>query len=83
MNHDPKISLRDIYPAFDDEQLAAAEATFRRYIAVMARIYERVRAEQGPEAATRLAYGDLTVPGGSANVPGERSNPSPTNAEPK
>lgn len=83
MNHDPKISLRDIYPAFSDEQLASAEATFRRYIAVMARIYERVRAEQGPEAATRLAYGDLTAPEGSANVPGERSNPSPTNAESK
>jgi hypothetical protein len=42
----------------------------------MVRIYERVRAEQGPEAATRLANGDLTVPHESANVPDERSNPN-------
>lgn len=83
MNDDTKISLRDIYPAFSNEQLADAEVTFRRYVAVMVRIYERVRAEQGPEAATHLAYGDLTGAQRSANVPVERSNPSPTNTEPK
>ncbi len=80
MEHKYKITLREVYPAFSDEQLTEAETTFRRYIAVMVRIYERVRAEQGPDAATRLAHGDLTAPQESANVPDERSNPT-TNQE--
>ena len=81
MDQESNITLRDLYPAFTEEQLQQAETTLQRYIAVMVRIYERVRAEQGPEAATRLAYGDLTAPDGSANVPVERSNPTPTKAE--
>ncbi len=68
------ISLRQLYPHLTDEQLETAEANLRRYIAVMVRIYERVRAEQGPEAARRLAYGDLTDSGSSPNIPNERSN---------
>jgi hypothetical protein len=76
MNDHTPITIREVYPDFTDEQLAEAETTFRRYIAVMVRIYERVRAEQGPEAATRLAHGDLTIPRGLANVPLERSNPT-------
>lgn len=81
MDREHKITLREVYPTFTDEQLAEAESTFRRYIAVMARIYERVRAEQGPEAATRLANGDLTDLPGSASVPVERSNSIPTKHE--
>ena len=72
-------SLSEIYPDFTEEQLQQAEATFRRYIVVMVRIYERVRAEQGPEAATRLAYGDLTLSSSSSTIPNERSNPSKDN----
>jgi hypothetical protein len=76
MKDQPSITIRDLYPNFTDEQLQQAETTFRRYIAVMARIYERVRAEQGIEEATRLAYGDgnLTVPASSSTIPDERSN---------
>jgi hypothetical protein len=81
MDRERKITIREVYPTFSDEQLAEAETTFRRYIAVMVRIYERVRAEQGPEAATRLANGDLTTQPGSANVPVERSNPTLTKYE--
>jgi hypothetical protein len=81
MDQESNITLRDLYPAFTEEQLAEAEATFRRYIAVMVRIHERVRAEQGPDAATRLANGDLTGLRGSANVPVERSNLTPTHHE--
>lgn len=73
------ITIRDVYPEFTEEQLQQAEATFRRYIAVMVRIYERVRAEQGPEAATRLATGDLTLSASSSNIPNERSNPPKEN----
>lgn len=75
MNSPDPITIRDLFPHFTEEQLADAEAAFRRYIAVMVRIYERVRSEQGPEAARRLCYGDLTDPASSSNVPGERSNP--------
>jgi len=81
MDREHKITLHEVYPTFSEEQLAEAETTFRRYISVMVRIYERVRAEQGPEAATRLANGDLTTPQGSANVPVERSNTTPTKHE--
>lgn len=81
MDQESHITLRDLYPTLSDEQLAEAEITFWRYIAVMVRIYERVRAEQGPEASTRLVNGDLTVPRESANVPGERSNTTLTQQE--
>jgi hypothetical protein len=81
MNDHTPITIRELYPDFTNEQLAEAETTFRRYIAVMVRIYERVRAEQGPEAATRLAHDDLTTPQGSANVPVERSKPTLTKYE--
>ena len=75
------ISIAQTYPHLTEEQLAIAEDNLRRYIAVMARIYERVRAEQGPEAARRLVYGDgdygdgdLTVCRSSSILPNERSN---------
>jgi hypothetical protein len=76
MNNEYPITIGDLYPEISEEQAAEAEATFRRYIAAMVRIYERVRNEHGREAASRLAYGDLTAPEGSVNVPNERSNPS-------
>jgi hypothetical protein len=75
MNTKDPITIRDLYPEFTEEQLEQAAATFRRYIAVLTRIYTRVREEQGPEAATRLAYGDLTLPASSFAIPDERSNP--------
>ncbi len=60
--------LRQLYPQLTEDQLQAAEYNLRRYVAVMARIYERVRVEQGPEAARRLAYGDLTPSETSSSV---------------
>jgi hypothetical protein len=78
MDREQNITLHEVYPTFSEEQLAEAENTFRKYIAVMVRIYERVRAEQGPEDATLLAYGDLTPSEGSDTVPVERSNTTPT-----
>lgn len=81
MERPDPITIHDLYPSFSDDQIAQAEATNRRYVAVMARIFERVRLERGPDAAGRLARGDLTAAGGSVTVPGERSNPSLTNHE--
>jgi hypothetical protein len=73
-DHD-QITIREVYPNFTEDQLQQAEGTFRRYIAAMVRIYERVRTEQGPEAATRLAFGDLTKADSCSTIPNERSNP--------
>jgi hypothetical protein len=75
MKDQHSITIRDAYPNFTDEQLEQAEATFRRYIAVIVRIYERVRTEQGPEAATRLVFDDLTLSDSTSTIPNERSNP--------
>jgi hypothetical protein len=76
MRQRSSIAIHDLYPEATPEQSAEAEMAFRRYIETMVRIYERVRAEQGPETAKRLAYGDLIVSQESANVLDERSNPS-------
>jgi hypothetical protein len=71
------ISLRELYPQWTEAEIEIAESNLRRYIAVMVRIYERVRSEQGPEAAKRLAYGEnLTLSPSSSTIPDERSNKS-------
>lgn len=76
MNTPNSITIRELYPEFTEDQLEQADATFRRYIAVMVRIYTRVRDEEGPEAATRLAFGNLTDSDSSSNIPNERSIPN-------
>jgi hypothetical protein len=82
MNTEPSVTIRDLYPDFTEEQLQEADANLRRYVAVLVRIYERVRREEGPEAARRLAYGtygELTVPASSLTIRGERSDPRNSN----
>jgi len=72
-------SIRQLYPDLTEEQAAEAEDNVARYIAVMARIYTRVRAEQGPEAAFGLAHGDLTHSEQPSSIQTERSNFSKDN----
>lgn len=68
------VSLHELYPHLTEAEIEIAESNLRRYIAVMVRIYERVRSEQGPQAAKRLAYGeDLTPSPSSSTIPDERS----------
>lgn len=43
-----EITIRDLYPDLDDEQLKEAEENLERYLKVVLRIYNRVR--QDPEA---------------------------------
>lgn len=50
--------LRKLYPHMTEEELRIAGDNLRRYVEVMVRIYERVRREQGPETASRLARGE-------------------------
>jgi hypothetical protein len=45
MDHEPEIALRDLYPTFSEEQLAEAEANFRRYLAVLIAMAERLHGE--------------------------------------
>ena len=73
MPHDQPITVRDLYPNMGEGDLAAAEASLGRYVAVVTRIHERLRAEGKPwpraggQAADPPA--DLTLPGGDASVP--------------
>lgn len=75
-----KIEIRDLYPQYSPEELAEAEYNFRRYIAALARIYERMR-EKGITLADLQAaeeeHGDedLTSSEDGSTIPEERSNP--------
>ena len=50
--------IRKLYPHFTDDELIAAQETYRRYVEIMVRIYERVRREQGTDAAGKLSKGE-------------------------
>ena len=45
MQDNKPITIRDLYPHMNEEELAVAEANLRRYVAVVVRIYERLKAE--------------------------------------
>ena len=47
-----KITIRDLYPNLDDEQLKEAEENLELYLKVVLRIYNRIRSD--PEAYARL-----------------------------
>ncbi len=48
----PEISIRDLYPHLDDEQLKEAEENLERYLELTLRIYDRIR--QDPDAYARF-----------------------------
>lgn len=45
MEDNPAPTLRDIYPDLTEEQLKQAEENLDRYLALVLRIYERLRSE--------------------------------------
>jgi hypothetical protein len=45
MEKDTLVTIRDLYPHMTDAELAAAEANLKRYVTVIVRIYERLKAE--------------------------------------
>ncbi len=53
------VTLRDLYPQFTAEQLEEAEANLERYLAVMARLVERLRVEGHDLAASDLTSSDM------------------------
>jgi hypothetical protein len=40
------ITMRDLYPHLNEEQLKEAEENFRRYLEIALRIYERIRSDE-------------------------------------
>jgi len=76
-HEDKQLTVRDLYPDFSDEQLAEAEATLRRFAAILLRVYERTQAE-GIPWATWDRPGDeaLTESPDGSTIPNERSNSS-------
>jgi hypothetical protein len=63
MPHEDIITIQTLYPQMTEKELALAEANLRRFVAVLARIYEKDRT-------------DLTIPSGEAMIPTERSKPN-------
>jgi hypothetical protein len=45
MEKKPAPTIRDLYPHFTDAQLAEAEDTHDRYLAIVLRIFERLESE--------------------------------------
>jgi hypothetical protein len=71
------ITIRDLYPEMNDEELAEAEANLRRYVAVIVRIHDRLKAEgktwPDPPADLTLSAGDFTIPNERSNSPKKRN----------
>ena len=74
MDRQREITLRELYPSFNDEELAEAEANFRRYLAVVIAIAERLQREGG--SILDDLEPDLTVSATSSIIPDERSKNS-------
>ena len=74
MQDDKPITIRDLYPHMNEKELAVAEANLKLYVAVLVRIYDRLKAEgkSWPDAHTFPA--DLTLSGDGFSIPDERSN---------
>lgn len=64
MREKQPILIKDLYPDFTDEQLAEAETKLRRFVRVLAKIYEE-----------RNAAENLTAGQSSPTIPSERSKP--------
>jgi hypothetical protein len=65
------ISLHDLYPQLNEEELREAEENLRLYLALTLRIFERIQSD--PEAYSRFKA--LTASGQDPRMGGERSSP--------
>lgn len=65
------ITISDLYPDMSPEKLQEAEANLRRYVQILWRIHQRLKAEG--KTWPRLT-GDLTTRQGSSTIATERSN---------
>lgn len=73
-DHGP-ITIRDLYPELNEQQLKEAENNLRRYAQIIWGIYQRLKAEgrnwPGLESGEPA---NLTASATSASIPAERSN---------
>lgn len=67
-----EITIRDLYPNLNDEQLREAEEILERYIELAVQMYNRIKAD--PEAYAELIA--LTDKRRAARIKGKQSNPS-------
>jgi hypothetical protein len=77
MPKDPRITIRDLYPHMSEGELAVAEANLQRYIALIVRIHDRLKAQgkSWPEPPVNLTTSEMhrTIPGERSNSPKERN----------
>jgi hypothetical protein len=65
------ITIKELYPALTDSQLAEAEDNLERYLALVLRIFERIGMETCSQADP-LIFGTGTL--GSCTAPGPQSS---------
>jgi hypothetical protein len=74
MQQDKPITIRDLYPHMSEEELTVAEANLKRYVAVVVRICDRLKAEGKSWPDINTFPADLTLSGDDFSIPDERSN---------
>ena len=65
------LTISDLYPGMSPDKLQEAETNLRRYVQIIWRIHQRLKAEGKSWPRFRR---DLTTPEGSSTIPTERSN---------
>lgn len=79
MPHSRSITIADLYPDMNEQQLAEAEANLKRFVAVIVRIYDRLTAEgkgwpEPPTPAELTDFGDgFTIPSERSKFPNMRN----------
>lgn len=74
------VTICDLYPHMNREELAKAETNLKRYVVVLIRIHDRLRRE-GKSRLDDHRLTDLTAEPNPSMIPNERSNSpkKPTN----
>lgn len=49
MEHQRKLSIRDLYPSLKESELAETEQTLSQYLTLILRIFERLESERYPQ----------------------------------
>jgi len=79
MDSEAAVTIRELYPELDDEQLKKAEENLERYLELAMRIYERIRND--PDAYAQFKA--LTDSSQNPTMHEQRSNSSTNTNPPK
>jgi hypothetical protein len=77
MNKDSAPTIRDLYPHFNDKELAAAKENLERYLVLVLRIFERLEESHANPQVDQLTAGTGTLACTSLE-PGSSSKPFPS-----